>query len=158
MATDGIMHCAAVLVRIIARSYFADQIANQYFSHLMFMIVFLYTLFLQPPEVCIEDEEWYYGSIDRREAEGKCRNTGDYIVRFSDRQNKYVLSVLWNSAGRHFVIQEVPDVSHTLKPYPSTFLGDVSYGSCMLCASSAYLSCSLCFSLAEQDRGTAVQI
>ena len=80
--------------------------------------MFLSLSFFQPPEVGIEEESWYYGSIDRREAEGKCRNTGDYLVRFSDRQNKFVLSVHWNSAGRHFVIQEVPDVSHAHKPRP----------------------------------------
>ena len=78
----------------------------------------LLSLSFQPPEVGIEEESWYYGSVDRKEAEGKCRSTGDYLVRFSDRQNKYVLSVHWNNAGRHFVIQEVPDVSHTHKPRP----------------------------------------
>jgi RIO-like serine/threonine protein kinase len=62
-----------------------------------------------PPEVNIEDEPWYFGVVDRRDAEKKCINDGDYLVRYSDRQNKYVLTVHWNGQGRHFVIQEVPD-------------------------------------------------
>ena len=49
--------------------------------------------------------------MDRKDAERKCGNAGDYLVRYSDRQNKYVLTVNWNGQGRHFVIQEVPDVS-----------------------------------------------
>ena len=49
--------------------------------------------------------------MDRRDAEKKCSNAGDYLVRYSDRQNKYVLTVNWNGQGRHFVIQEIPDVS-----------------------------------------------
>ena len=49
--------------------------------------------------------------MDRKDAEKKCSSTGDYLVRYSDRQNKYVLTVHWSGQGRHFVIQEVPDVS-----------------------------------------------
>lgn len=60
-------------------------------------------------ELSIEEEDWYFGSIDRKEAESKCRSVGDFLVRFSDRQNKHVLTVHWNGTGRHFVIQEVPD-------------------------------------------------
>ncbi|XP_003389646.2 PREDICTED: tyrosine-protein kinase Fes/Fps-like [Amphimedon queenslandica] len=63
----------------------------------------------EPPEVAIEDEPWYYGVMDRRDAEKKCGQAGEYLVRYSDRQNKYVLTVNWNGQGRHFVIQEIPD-------------------------------------------------
>ena len=62
----------------------------------------------------MEDEDWYFGTIDRKEAEMKCRQAGEYLVRFSVKQNKYVLTVHWNGNGRHFVIQEVPDVSYDL--------------------------------------------
>ena len=30
--------------------------------------------FLQPPELPVEEEEWYYGDIDRKVAESKCKN------------------------------------------------------------------------------------
>ena len=52
--------------------------------------------------------------MDRRDAEKKCSQAGEYLVRYSDRQNKYVLTVNWNGQGRHFVIQEIPDVSYSV--------------------------------------------
>ena len=32
-------------------------------------------------------------------------------MRYSERQNKYVLTCNWNGAAKHFVIQQIPDVS-----------------------------------------------
>ena len=59
----------------------------------------------------MEEEEWYFGDIDRRLAESKCKKQGDYLVRYSERQNKYVLTCSWNGNSKHFVIQQVPNVS-----------------------------------------------
>ena len=68
---------------------------------------------MQPVEVDlpVEEEDWYYGDIDRRVAESKCKINGDYIVRYSERQAKYVLTCHWNGQGKHFVIQQLVDVS-----------------------------------------------
>jgi hypothetical protein len=66
---------------------------------------------MQPPEIPVEDEEWFFGDIDRRLAESKCKKPGDYLVRYSERQNKYVLTCNWNGNPKHFVIQQVPNVS-----------------------------------------------
>ena len=59
----------------------------------------------------MEEEDWYYGDIDRKVAESKCKTSGDYIVRYSERQNKYVLTCNWKGQGKHFVIQQFVDVS-----------------------------------------------
>ena len=64
----------------------------------------------QPGDVKLEDEGWFYADMERREAEMKCKNTGDYLVRYSSKQNKYVLTVNWAGQGKHFVIQEICDV------------------------------------------------
>lgn len=66
---------------------------------------------MQPPEIPVEEEEWYFGDIDRRLAESKCKRPGEYLVRYSERQNKYVLTCNWNGAAKHFVIQQIPNVS-----------------------------------------------
>jgi hypothetical protein len=66
----------------------------------------------QPPEIPVEDEEWYFDDIDRRLAESKCKKPGDYLVRYSERQNKYVLTCNWNGNSKHFAIQQVPNVSN----------------------------------------------
>ena len=63
----------------------------------------------------MEEEEWYFGDIDRRLAESKCKKPGDYLVRYSERQNKYVLTCNWNGSSKHFVIQQVPNVSTSCK-------------------------------------------
>lgn len=47
----------------------------------------------------------------------KCKEDGDFIVRYSDRRNTYVLTVHWNGSGRHFVIQEIADVRILRKSY-----------------------------------------
>ncbi len=71
----------------------------------------------QPPEIPVEEEEWFFGDIDRRLSESKCKNPGDYLVRYSARQNKYVLTCNFNGHGKHFVIQQIPDVSKLLYQY-----------------------------------------
>jgi len=64
----------------------------------------------QPPEIPVEDEEWFFGDIDRKLAESKCKVNGDYLVRYSARQNKYVLTCCLNNQGKHFVIQQITEV------------------------------------------------
>ena len=54
----------------------------------------------------MENEAWFYSNMERKEAELKCRNTGDYLVRYSSKQNRYILTVSWAGQGRHFIIQE----------------------------------------------------
>ena len=58
----------------------------------------------------MEDEGWFYADMERKEAEMKCHNMGDYLIRYSLKQNKYVLSVNWAEHVKHFVIQEICDV------------------------------------------------
>ena len=65
----------------------------------------------QPPELPVEEEEWYFGDIDRRLAESKVKTEGDYLVRYSERQGKYVLTCKFKGASKHFVIQTFEDVS-----------------------------------------------
>ena len=64
----------------------------------------------QPSKPRLEDEGWFYADMERREAEMKCKNEGDYLVRYSSKQKKYVLTVNWAEQMKHFVIQEISDV------------------------------------------------
>ena len=59
----------------------------------------------------VESEPWFYPDMERKAADIKCKNTGDYLVRYSSKQNKYILSVNWGGQGRHFIIQETGHVS-----------------------------------------------
>ncbi len=65
----------------------------------------------QPPELLVEEEEWYYGDIEREVGENKCKNNGDYIVRYSKGISQFTLICKWNGAPKHFVILETTDVS-----------------------------------------------
>ncbi len=65
----------------------------------------------QPPELPVEEEEWYYGDIEREVGENKCKNNGDYIVRYSEGISQFTLTCKWNGAPKHFVILETTDVS-----------------------------------------------
>ena len=58
----------------------------------------------------MEDEGWFYADMERKEAETKCKNTGDYLIRYSLKQNKNVLTVNWAGQVKHVVIQETLDV------------------------------------------------
>ena len=64
----------------------------------------------------MEEEEWYFGNIDRKLAESKCHASGDYLVRYSEKQGgRFVLTCNFNSQGKHFVIQKIIDVSGALR-------------------------------------------
>ena len=58
----------------------------------------------------IEHEAWYYSDIARREAEMKCKNTGDCLIRYSSKQNKFILTVNWAGQGKHFIVQQTCNV------------------------------------------------
>jgi len=92
----------------------------------------------EPPEIPVEDEEWFFGDIDRKLAESKCKVNGDYLVRYSARQNKYVLTCCLNNQGKHFVIQQITEVSLSPSyniamhpPIPITVLGVMERHYCM---------------------------
>ncbi len=71
----------------------------------------------QPPELPVEEEEWYYGDIERKVGENKCKNNGDYIVRYSEGISQFTLTCKWNRAPKHFAILETTDVSIELLIY-----------------------------------------
>ena len=62
-------------------------------------------------QIKVEDEEWFFGNIDRALAESKCKMNGDYLVRYSTRLKKYVLTFRISNQPRHFVIPQITDVS-----------------------------------------------
>lgn len=59
------------------------------------------------PEVqkSLSHQTWYHGAIPRTEVLGLLTNNGDFLVRESQGKQEYVLSVLWDSQPRHFIIQ-----------------------------------------------------
>jgi len=56
---------------------------------------------------------WYFGNIDRYEAEQVVKFDGDYLVRFSDSKGYYVLTTKWEGQAKHFVIRELEDEVRT---------------------------------------------
>ncbi|KAL5469271.1 hypothetical protein EMCRGX_G030502 [Ephydatia muelleri] len=69
----------------------------------------------QTEEAHLEDEGWFHANMNRKEAEEKCKNPGDYLIRYSSKQNRYVLTVSWAGQGKHFVIQEIRDEKNQTK-------------------------------------------
>lgn len=55
-------------------------------------------------------QDWYHGAIPRLEVQQLLKNDGDFLVRKSHEKQGYVLSVLWDGACKHFLIQNM-DVS-----------------------------------------------
>lgn len=53
------------------------------------------------------NQPWYQGSLERREAETRLRDTphGTYLVRFSNTQQKYVISIRWQSSNSRRAIE-----------------------------------------------------
>ena len=74
----------------------------------------------------MENEAWFYPNVERKEAELKCRNTGDYLVRYSSKQNRYILTVNWAGQGRHFIIQEQYNVG-------ASYICIYLYHACCVC-------------------------
>lgn len=69
----------------------------------------------QPSKIPVEEEDWFYGDIDRWLAESKCKQPGDYIVRYSTLMGKYALTCNNGGSAKHFIIQEISDVSSFMK-------------------------------------------
>lgn len=58
----------------------------------------------------LEQQIWYHGAIPRLEVQQLLMKDGDFLVRKSQEKPGYVLSVQWNGACKHFLIQN-KDVS-----------------------------------------------
>ena len=52
----------------------------------------------------MDEELWFYGEVNRRDAEQLLRKDGDYLIRLS-RDKGYVLTMKWQGAPKHFVVQ-----------------------------------------------------
>lgn len=55
-------------------------------------------------------QDWYHGAIPRLEVQQLLKNDGDFLVRKSQEKPSHVLSVKWDGACKHFLIQKT-DVS-----------------------------------------------
>uniref|UniRef100_A0A9J2PEQ3 Protein vav-1 n=1 Tax=Ascaris lumbricoides TaxID=6252 RepID=A0A9J2PEQ3_ASCLU len=59
----------------------------------------------------IMGQEWYQGSLERREAENRLRGTpdGTFLVRFSNTQQKYVVSISFCGDVKHTKVEQSID-------------------------------------------------
>ncbi|TKS70095.1 Tyrosine-protein kinase [Collichthys lucidus] len=55
-------------------------------------------------------QDWYHGAIPRLEVQQLLKNDGDFLVRKSHEKQGYVLSVLWDGACKHFLIQNTDNM------------------------------------------------
>uniref|UniRef100_A0A8C5I9N7 Tyrosine-protein kinase n=1 Tax=Gouania willdenowi TaxID=441366 RepID=A0A8C5I9N7_GOUWI len=53
----------------------------------------------------LEQQKWYHGCIPRVEVQQLLQSEGDFLVRKSKEKQGFVLSVQWNGACKHFLIQ-----------------------------------------------------
>ncbi|XP_077174308.1 tyrosine-protein kinase Fes/Fps isoform X2 [Paroedura picta] len=53
----------------------------------------------------LSQQAWYHGAIPRQEVQRLLQADGDFLVRESQGKQEYVLSVLWDSQPRHFILQ-----------------------------------------------------
>lgn len=90
----------------------------QPFDHWLYLLSYSHSLLslsscLQvfPP---LEQQDWYHGAIPRLEVQQLLKDSGDFLVRKSQDKPGYVLSVQWDEACKHFLIQNV-DVSQRVK-------------------------------------------
>ena len=58
----------------------------------------------------VELEEWYFGNIERALAISKCKKDGDYLVRFSDIKQRYIITCQWRGQCSHYTL----DVSFSI--------------------------------------------
>jgi len=54
----------------------------------------------------LEDQLWYHGDISRADAAPLLKKDGDYLVRFSSRQQQNVLAVVSDGVVKNFLINE----------------------------------------------------
>ncbi|XP_041790782.1 tyrosine-protein kinase Fes/Fps [Chelmon rostratus] len=55
-------------------------------------------------------QDWYHGAIPRLEVQQLLENDGDFLVRKSQEKQGYVLSVQWDGACKHFLIQNTDNL------------------------------------------------
>lgn len=58
----------------------------------------------------LEQQDWYHGAIPRLEVQQLLKDSGDFLVRKSQDKPGYVLSVQWDEACKHFLIQNVDNL------------------------------------------------
>ena len=52
----------------------------------------------------LELEPWYYGNIDSCIACKKCKEDGDFLVRYSVKKQKYIISCRWENTCHHCIV------------------------------------------------------
>ncbi|XP_060901572.1 tyrosine-protein kinase Fes/Fps [Labrus mixtus] len=55
-------------------------------------------------------QDWYHGAIPRLEVQQLLKYDGDFLVRKSQEKQGYVLSVQWEGACKHFLIQNTDNL------------------------------------------------
>ncbi|XP_017296972.1 tyrosine-protein kinase Fes/Fps isoform X2 [Kryptolebias marmoratus] len=55
-------------------------------------------------------QDWYHGAIPRLEVQQLLQTDGDFLVRKSQEKQGYVLSVQWDGACKHFLIQDTDNL------------------------------------------------
>ncbi|XP_041647502.1 tyrosine-protein kinase Fes/Fps [Cheilinus undulatus] len=55
-------------------------------------------------------QDWYHGAIPRPEVQQLLKTDGDFLVRKSQEKQGYVLSVQWEGACKHFLIQNTDNL------------------------------------------------
>uniref|UniRef100_A0A3Q3XEV1 Tyrosine-protein kinase n=1 Tax=Mola mola TaxID=94237 RepID=A0A3Q3XEV1_MOLML len=55
-------------------------------------------------------QDWYHGAIPRLEVQQLLKNDGDFLVRKSQEKPSHVLSVKWDGACKHFLIQKTDNL------------------------------------------------
>uniref|UniRef100_A0A671UQV7 Tyrosine-protein kinase n=1 Tax=Sparus aurata TaxID=8175 RepID=A0A671UQV7_SPAAU len=65
---------------------------------------------VQDPDRPLGQQDWYHGAIPRLEVQQLLKNDGDFLVRKSQEKQGYVLSVQWDGANKHFLIQNTDNL------------------------------------------------
>uniref|UniRef100_UPI0037E9905B tyrosine-protein kinase Fes/Fps n=1 Tax=Semicossyphus pulcher TaxID=241346 RepID=UPI0037E9905B len=65
---------------------------------------------VQEVERPLEQQDWYHGAIPRPEVQQLLKKDGDFLVRKSQEKQGYVLSVQWEGACKHFLIQSTDNM------------------------------------------------
>ncbi|KAM6979602.1 tyrosine-protein kinase Fes/Fps [Aplochiton taeniatus] len=87
-------------------------------KRLMDLIGFLKPKYMVPPaldpvletQLPLGQQSWYHGALPRTEVKELLKSDGDFLVRQSQNQHEYVLSVHWAGACKHFLIQKTDDL------------------------------------------------
>jgi len=79
----------------------------------------------------LEDQSWYHGVLPRDKVQQLLVNDGDFLVRLSRNrrtgEDQYVLSVMWTSSPKHFIIQRTPEVCWHFNTSPAANIGSNLY-------------------------------